>query len=213
MNPRASLEIRGTPPVRCVGRFWQEIFSATSMLVPSIYLVFGVDFANHFSLWMMTVATVVHCLASASYHFQCAYHTTDPSWDHLSSAFRTADMCLIHVCMFTYCIAVSPGLWYIPMLSLTMNSVCILLLLHKRLHAIPGSKMDSFRVIACIMLYTSAMLLRGDFANYAGVMASYGLGGYMWIRNEKLGHWGHGLFHLMLVPCTYCVVQSSGLPR
>ncbi|CAE7233564.1 eef-2 [Symbiodinium natans] len=212
MNPRALREMRGGPaPPKKEGHFWQELFSAGSMIVPSLYLVFMVDLTR-LPILMMTVATCVHCLASASYHCQCAYYTTDPNWDHLKSPLRTADMCFIHVCMFAYCCAVSPGLWF-PVASFATNSSCVLLLLYRRLHCIPGSKADSYRVIACILLYTSAMLWRGDIGNYAGVMASYGLGGYLWIRNEKLGHWGHGLFHLMLVPCTYCVVQSASMPQ
>ena len=213
MNPRAFREIHGDPRPRRVGHFWQEVFSAGSMLGPSLVFLCCVDLTKGLSFQMMALSSVVHCLASACYHCQCAYHTTDPSWNHLKSPFRTADMCLIHVCIVTYCFAVSPGLWYIPRLSFVMNAVCILLLLYQRLRRIPGSKADSYRVIACIMTYTSAMVLRGDLANYLGVMASYGLGGYLWIRNEKLHYWGHGLFHLMLVPCSYCVASSASLSQ
>eukprot|EP00440_Ansanella_granifera_P076316 gb/GFBE01082820.1/.p1 GENE.gb/GFBE01082820.1/~~gb/GFBE01082820.1/.p1 ORF type:complete len:288 (+),score=24.46 gb/GFBE01082820.1/:1-864(+) len=201
--------------------FWkQEVFSALTMVLPSIYVAHaGPQLAASArvssSIWLMAYATYCHCVASMGYHFQCAHHSgRSTNFDHFTSPFRIADMSLIHLCCFTYGWAISGGWdsgWWMLFnaISFTANLLCVTSLIGKHLCKVPGSKVDSYRAIGCILWYSSAMVWRADWANYGGLIFSYGVGGFFWTRNDRMGKWGHGLFHVALVPCTYFVLQSA----
>jgi len=153
--------------------------------------------------------TYVHCLASVSYHLQCAFHN-GTAWNHLESSFRAADLVSIHACCCIYGWAVSWGqaASLVPA-SVLANLMGAGMLLWRLALGLPGRKADSYTVMGCIFLYTSGMACRGDWANYLGLMFCYGVGGALWAANKRLGGWGHGLFHTALVPCVHCVLSSA----
>eukprot|EP00930_Biecheleria_cincta_P103069 TRINITY_DN9498_c0_g1_i2.p1 TRINITY_DN9498_c0_g1~~TRINITY_DN9498_c0_g1_i2.p1 ORF type:complete len:267 (-),score=19.96 TRINITY_DN9498_c0_g1_i2:149-949(-) len=183
--------------------FWQEVFSAGTMMVPSIYchnVVAELAFVARkpLGLWVMTWATYTHCLASVAYHLRCAFGSR-PDFDHLRSPFRAADMAFIHVCCFCYGWAVSGGWLLFNTASLLANVACVASLVGRQATGVPTSKADSYRAIGCILIYTFAMVLRMDLANYAGTMLCYGIGGLFWTRNASLASWGHGSTHCFAI--------------
>jgi len=181
------------------------------MAVPSIFVaaeLLGLGYsAASFRLWATSAATWAHCAASVAYHLDNAFRG---SLDHerLSSPFRTADFCFMHLCTFTYGWALAPRTLLFNLVALLINSSCVLALLWRLHLGQPGSKSDAHRVVGCIVYFTSAMLHRGDMTNYARIMLSYFVGGIFFVASPKLGGWGHGIFHLMLVPATYSVLRS-----
>ena len=190
--------------------FWQEMFSAGTMLVPSLYLAYKFQVpAIPLRLRMMTWATYVHCCASCMYHCQCALKSAKKDFNHLSSPFRTGDLAMIHVCLLAYTHAVSGDFWIFDLLALTFNLSSAGLFVFRQLCSKPGSRNDSFRAVGGILVYLFAMLWRGDFENSFGVACSYAIGGIFYHKNDAMGKWGHGFFHLALVPCTHFVLQSS----
>jgi|Transcript_17525 hypothetical protein len=193
--------------------FWQEIFSALTMLVPSLYLAYR--FARvaagvlPLRLRYMNWATYLHCIASCMYHCQCALNSTNKDFNHFRSPLRTADLAMIHVCLVTYTHAVSGEFWIFDLIALALNFGSASLFVYRQLYSKPGSKADSFRAVGGISLYLGAMLWRRDLWNFLGVFCSYAVGGIFYHKNDALGKWGHGFFHLALVPCTHYVLKSS----
>ena len=192
--------------------FWQEMFSAGTMLVPSFYIAYmralGTAEPTPTRLHFVAGATYGQCFASCMYHLQCALNAGEKGFNHLSSPWRTADFAMIHVCLLAYTHAVSGNMWF-DLAALVLNVGCAALLVVRCLSSRPGSKADSLGAMGGIALYLGAMLWRGDVWNCCGVAFSYAVGGLFWHKNQALGKWGHGIFHLALVPCTYFVLQSS----
>jgi len=193
----------------------QEVWSAASMLLPSIYIhhaggAFAEVSQQPEKIWLMAFATYAHCLASAIYHLQCAYNSgTD--FNHFRSPTRTADISLIHVCCYTYGVALSGGSYILDVISLSANTVCVASLLWRCFVGKASTPQDSFRALGCVLIYSAAMPLRSDWQNYAGLMLSYAIGGFFWQKSAKFNGWGHGLFHVMLVPCTHFVLRSAAI--
>lgn len=190
----------------------QEVFSAASMLAPSAYAAYyssQVASQTDFPLgvWLVAFSTYCHCIASVAFHLQCAYKSGTP-FDHFKSPFRCADMVLIHACTCSYGLALAKGDLRFSILNCSVNLLCASKLLWNLLLRAPGTKRDSHRVVGCIAVYTSAMVWRKDWINYACLMVSYFVGGIFWTRNEIFGGWGHGIFHLCLVPCIHFVMCS-----
>jgi len=194
--------------------FWPEIFSAVTMVAPS-FLLLGLapklaTAGNGFTLgiWVMTFATYSHCLVSVAFHLECALKA-GTKFNQFESIFRVADMCFIHVCCIAYGFALSGGAVAFNFFDALLNLACMASLAWRCSQGLPGRKADSLRVIGCIVVYTSAMAWRGDWVNYLGAITSYGGGAVFWKVNSRMGGWGHGLFHLMLAPCAYCVACST----
>ena len=191
--------------------FWQEMFSAATMLVPSLYLAyrFQVPGLIPLRLQLLSWATYMHCLASCMYHMQCAFNCANRAFNHLSSPLRTADLAMIHVCLVAYTHAVSAEFWIFDVMALALNLASASLFIFRQLYSKPGSKADSFRAVGGILLYLGAMIWRRDLWNSLGVACSYALGGIFYHKNDAFSKWGHGFFHLALVPCTHFVLKSS----
>ena len=191
--------------------FWQEIFSTVTMLVPSIYIAYR--FQQHDAiptrLRLMAWATYLHCFASCMYHCHCAANANRHDFNCLESPWRTADFTMIHLCLLSYTHAVSGDLWYFDLLALILNLISAGVFIQRQVASRPGSKADALRVMAGICIYLAAMLCRGDLSNCGGVACAYGVGAIFYHKNDALGRWGHGLFHLALVPCTHFVLKSS----
>lgn len=203
----------GQHATRYAQGFWREVFSAATMILPSAYAAcFASSMAETAQfpqgIWAIAYATYVHCIASVAFHLHCAY-LSGTSFNHFESPLRVADMVLIHACCIFYGWAVSPGGIVFLAANLVCNSACMIFLVCKSWLQLAGTKQDSYRVIFCILVYTSAMLWRCDWSNYFGVFLSYGVGGIFWTQNAKLDGWGHGMFHMCLTPCIYCVMRSA----
>ncbi|CAJ1400140.1 unnamed protein product [Effrenium voratum] len=192
--------------------FWQEMFNAITMLVPSVYLAFHNQTEGVPSrIRLMTWATYAHCLFSCAYHCQCALYSGRKDFNHFMSPLRTMDLSMIHVCLLAYTHAVSDDNAIFELLAMLLNLACVFWLIFRHLRGVPGSQADSLPAAGGILLYLSAMLARGDLANFTWVSLFYAVGGVCWKKSSALGHWGHGLFHLCLTPCAHFVLKSSAL--
>eukprot|EP00438_Fugacium_kawagutii_P030847 Skav210408 [mRNA] locus=scaffold1416:328472:329050:- [translate_table: standard] len=180
------------------------------MLVPSLYLAYKFQIPTvPLRLRLMTWATYMHCIASCAYHCQCALNSTNKDFNHLRSPLRTADLAMIHVCLLAYTHAVSGEFWIFDLVAVALNLGSAGLFVFRQLYFKPGSKADSLRAVGGIILYLGAMLWRRDYGNSFGVACCYAIGGVFYLANDALGKWGHGFFHLALVPCTHFVLKSS----
>merc|ERR1712032_440142 len=130
------------------------------------------------------------------------------SFNHFTSPLRAADMSLIHLCCFVYGRAVARGALFFIVANAFVNLASAAWLIWRVLHGVPGTKRDSYRIIGCVLVYSLAMLWYGDWINYMGLLVSYAVGGFIWSINEALHGWGHGLFHVTLVPCLHCLMRS-----
>jgi len=197
-------------------RFWQEVFSAGTMVLPSVYaycncagIAANASFPQ--GIWAVTFSTYGHCLASVAFHLQCAF-CNGPSFNQFESPFRTADMAFIHLCCFWYAFAISHGDLFIIAINAMVNAACVVRLVRRRLLGVPGARTDSLMVISCIFLYTAAVPLRGYWWDYTLLLLAYGLGGVMWASNAKMAGWGHGLFHICLTPAIHFLMNSVAKP-
>ncbi|CAJ1416377.1 unnamed protein product [Effrenium voratum] len=189
-----------------------EMFNAITMLVPSVYLAFHNQTEGVPSrIRLMTWATYAHCLFSCAYHCQCALYSGRKDFNHFMSPLRTMDLSMIHVCLLAYTHAVSDDNAIFELLAMLLNLACVFWLIFRHLRGVPGSQADSLPAAGGILLYLSAMLARGDLANFTWVSLFYAVGGVCWKKSSALGHWGHGLFHLCLTPCAHFVLKSSAL--
>jgi len=187
----------------------QEVFNAVSMCIPLVYLLAaGGSFAElsdfPAGIVAMKWATGIHCGASFCFHMESATTTRA----HQLSFWRLADFVFMHVCCFSYGWAVSRGDTTFNAVSLLVNVYCAAQLTHKWWKQKAIGQVDSLKVVGCIMLYTTAMLWQHYFYEYCGTLFFYLIGGSLWVMDERLHGWGHGFFHLMLVPCTHFVLNS-----
>uniref|UniRef100_A0A7S1S6B1 Post-GPI attachment to proteins factor 3 n=1 Tax=Alexandrium catenella TaxID=2925 RepID=A0A7S1S6B1_ALECA len=199
------------------GRFWQEIFNAATMLLPSIYVLSCSHAAASRArfpegVWVTALATYAHCIASVIFHLECARRDRwDWDFDHFRSPFRVLDLTFIHASCVAYGFALSRGDTLFNVVCFLANLACVARLHWRLMRRLPGTPADSHRIVGNIAVYTMPMLMRGDLANYCCLMLCYGLSGVFWTLNERLCGWGHGLFHVMLLPCAHYVLQSATL--
>jgi len=197
----------------CEVHFWQEMFSAVTMLPPSIlalWWVLTLSPETQFPqcIWALAIATWAHCPVSMMYHITSALNA-GKSYDPFSSVFRLADVSAIHGCCVAFGWAVSHGDWFFTEAAIVLNLACVVRLQWDFLTGKRGSQQDLYRVCCCIFVYLFPMLWRGDFVNYLGAFASVGLGSCFQLVDDRLKGWGHGLFHLMLTPYFCFLLRSA----
>eukprot|EP00448_Togula_jolla_P012099 CAMPEP_0170595934 /NCGR_PEP_ID=MMETSP0224-20130122/14834_1 /TAXON_ID=285029 /ORGANISM="Togula jolla, Strain CCCM 725" /LENGTH=297 /DNA_ID=CAMNT_0010920163 /DNA_START=49 /DNA_END=942 /DNA_ORIENTATION=- len=208
-----SLKLNASEPQICEMHFWQEIFSAVTMLPVSMLALWWVltltpeiEFPQ--SIWAMAIAIWAHCPVSMTYHITNGLNA-GKSYDPFTSAFRLADILAIHGCCVAFGWAVSHGDCFFTEAAAVLNLVCMVRLLWDFLMGKRGSQQDLYRVCCCIAVYLFPMLWRGDFVNYLGAFVCIGLGGCFQLVDETLNGWGHGLFHVMLTPYLFFLLRSA----
>mmetsp|Transcript_43648 Transcript_43648/g.70746 ORF Transcript_43648/g.70746 Transcript_43648/m.70746 type:complete len:251 (-) Transcript_43648:143-895(-) len=198
--------------------FWQEVFSALSMMLPSLYaLSFAPELAARGAafpegIWVLTYASCVHCPFSMAYHLTNAFRGGDDYEMFRVTPFRTADLSAIHLCAIAFAWALSRGSVLFTALLALLNLHCVRLLVRDQLLGRKGSLMDACRVSYCVLAYTLPLLWRGDYRNYAGALLSFATAcslHSMGSMGIQLHGWNHGLFHVMLTPYLHFLLSST----
>ena len=96
--------------------FWPEVFSALSMIVPSVLAYHTAPELASKSvfpegLWALAVGTFLHCPFSVAYHLACAVLDQRDGFDSYSTPFRTMDLTAIHCSAIIFAWALSQGDW------------------------------------------------------------------------------------------------------
>mmetsp|Transcript_4801 Transcript_4801/g.11195 ORF Transcript_4801/g.11195 Transcript_4801/m.11195 type:complete len:300 (-) Transcript_4801:94-993(-) len=198
----------------CEVHFWQEMFSAVTMLPPSIlalWWVLTLSPETQFPqcIWALAIASWVHCPASMIYHITNGLNAGNKKYDPYASPLRLVDVSAIHCCAVAFAWAVSHGDWLFTQIAAMMNLICVARLTRDFLKGKRGAQDDLYRVCRCIAFYLLPLLWRGDFVNFAGAVVSISLGGVFQLVDERLHGWGHGLFHLMLTPYVGFLLHSA----
>jgi len=196
-------------------QFWQEMFSALSMLFPSIYayLVYeaALDQVAAFrpGVYALVYSCWAHCGCSMAYHFSMAWHIGLPGFEPMTSPLRVLDLSAIHFCCVTFGWAVSQGSALFTAVLFLLNYSWVRRLVDMNVKGLPGSQGDGLRIGLGIMLYTSPMLLRGDTGNYFGAIFFWLASGACWAFNHRFNGWLHGVFHLLLTPYFHFLLRSA----
>ncbi|CAJ1372535.1 unnamed protein product [Effrenium voratum] len=193
-------------PEITLGRtFWPEVFSAFTMLLPALHgsnlaadLASGAAFPQ--GVWVLLYGAIFHCPVSMAYHLSNAVLEGTAGHDVMLTPFRTADLTAIHLCCIAFGWAESYGDILYTLALTVLNLICIFALLHDLASGRRGGQHEVHRVAVAVFLYTLPVLLRGDCWNYLGIAVSWILAAAFQMISPKIGGWGHGLFHMMLVP-------------
>ena len=194
--------------------FWPEVFSALTMLLPALH---GYALAPEIALdasfppgiWALLYATLFHCPISMVYHSANAIFEGTPGYDALCTPFRTADLIAIHFCCIAFGWAESHGDVAYTSLLVVLNIGRIISLLITLAKGRCGGRHENYWVALAVFLYTLPVLMRGDFHNYAGIATSWCLACIFQSLGPKMGGWGHGFFHLMLVPYLHFLMRGA----
>jgi len=193
-------------------QFWQEVFSAASMVLPSLY---ALCFANRFAegaafpsgVWALVYMTYAHCFASVAFHATLAIE--EGKVDPFQSPFRLVDLGAIHTACVVFGWAVSHGALLFTVASAVLNLGLVLRLFWRYLCGLPGNSTDTQLLGVCIVIYTAPMLLRGDVWNYVGAVLCMSVGFVFFYLDARLNGWGHGVFHVMLLPYFHFLLCSA----
>lgn len=157
--------------------FWPEVFSALTMLFPALHGYYmAPDIAADASfppgVWVLLYATLFHCPVSMAYHLANAAFYGMSGYDALNTPFRTADLVAIHLCCIAFGWAESHGDISYTIFLIVINVGCILSLLHTLALGRRGGRHENYWVAFAVFLYTLPVLMRCDYINYVGPMAS-----------------------------------------
>lgn len=194
--------------------FWPEVFSALTMLFPALHGYYmAPDIAADASfppgVWVLLYATLFHCPVSMAYHLANAAFYGMSGYDALNTPFRTADLVAIHLCCIAFGWAESHGDISYTIFLIVINVGCILSLLHTLALGRRGGRHENYWVAFAVFLYTLPVLMRCDYINYVGIAASWCLACVFQSLGPKMGGWGHGFFHLMLVPYLHFLMRGA----
>ncbi|CAK9001617.1 Elongation factor 2 [Durusdinium trenchii] len=198
--------------------FWPEVFSALTMLLPALHGYFrapdiAASAAFPQGVWALAYAAIFHCPISMAYHLSNAVYDGAPGYDVLCTPFRTADLIAIHLCCVAFGWAESHGHLEYTIFITIINIGCIVSLLHTLICERRGGRHENYLVAFCVFLYTLPVLVRSDYCNYAGIAGSWFLACVFQSLNPKMGGWGHGLFHVMLVPYFHFLMHGAAASR
>lgn len=206
----------GKPAKHSPQIYWPEVFSAVTMLAPSLYglslLSYLLEVASFpAGVKALVVASCLHCPVSMTYHFTNAAWEKY-SYDMMLTPFRLADVVAIHISCIIFGWALSHGSLSYTCVGAVVNSLFITRLLREYSAGNPGTRKDVIGVAICVLIYTAPMLLRGDISNYFGAILFFAVACVCHALNEHLHDLGHGFFHLFLVPYFHFLLASAAAP-
>jgi len=166
---------------RCIRRtgfplaFWEQLANAVSIVLANVYVwqesrqildqsvhVFDVEIIRWFSL--------LHCPCSVSYHVTLLTRSgcASSGLDHKTWT-RVLDMGAVHVCCAAFSWVLSHAAWFAAA-NLLANSMCVCMMVRRTAlggsSASKGESVEYWRLAVCVMVYPTAMLLRGRVAEF-----------------------------------------------
>jgi hypothetical protein len=206
-----STSVKHTPQI-----YWPEVFSAVTMLAPSLYGLSLVSYLLEVASFphavkALLVASCLHCPVSMAYHFTNAAWQKY-SYDMMLTPFRLADVVAIHISCIVFGWALSHGSLSYTCVGALVNLFFIARLVREYSARNPGTRKDVIGVAICVLIYTAPMLLRGDISNYFGAIFFFVLACVCHASNDHLHDLGHGFFHLFLVPYFHFLLASAAAP-
>ncbi|CAE7561852.1 eef-2, partial [Symbiodinium pilosum] len=131
--------------------FWPEVFSALSMMVPSIYAYHAApELASNAifpeGVWALAIGAMLHCPFSVAYHLASAVLDKHTGYDPMCTPFRTMDLSAIHVACIVYAWALSHGNVLFTLFLAILNILCVFLLFRRLMYGRPGGIHENIRV-------------------------------------------------------------------
>lgn len=194
------------PAVHPTTRAQEQFNALTQVLVPAsqtLWLLLhataesGLAWPPAWAAVAVNSSTWIHCFAAVNYHLRCAYRLDK---HRLENHARRCDQAFIHFTSAVYAFALSGSPAY-GLATLAYNAPCIALLWRP----LSWGAATRARIGLAIMLYLAPME-RGARAVAAGAFA---MAATPLLLDRRLAGWGHGIFHLGLVPYGLIIQQQS----